>query len=317
MTTYDARPTIPDCFGTDSPTDGHTDDSPTPPARAKAWFLGEAPAPADEPSDEAGRSAMAAEAAQLPLLQVTHHLLEFVGDGCRATKTGALFAIDRRRIGKRWNEESGGRSWLRHHTEWQVADAWVVLTDHGWLTVEDGWARPTGKPLVSVGSEAATDEELEGTRQLLAAVLESASVDSLRHPFEEEPAEDLWDALLVASGPEGLVLPDLPRDSRLLHCAESVSFLVGLVGHPYVREVPLDHASGHIADSALHRLARTSQALAQLSGWGVLTDGGKDLEAWEEYWYEDDAPGSTSAQTYRAPVLMRGAVALVRERREA
>lgn len=214
MTTYDTRPTIPDCFGTDSPTDGHTDDSPTPPARAKAWFLGEAPAPADEPSDEAGRSAMAAEAAQLPLLQVTHHLLEFVGHGCRATKTGALFAIDRRRIGKRWNEESGGRSWLRHHTEWQVADAWVVLTDHGWLTVEDGWARPTGKPLVSVGSEAATDEELEGTRQLLAAVLESASVDSLRHPFEEEPAEDLWDALGRADGASSPTAARISRPGR-------------------------------------------------------------------------------------------------------
>lgn len=69
----DALPTVSDLFGDDP-----TGDSSAPPCRPKPWFLGDAPAPAEEPTDEAGRREMAAEAAQLPFLRVVRHLLDFV-----------------------------------------------------------------------------------------------------------------------------------------------------------------------------------------------------------------------------------------------
>lgn len=125
---------------------------------------------------------------------------------------------------------------------------------------------------------------------------------------------DIWDALLVASGPDGLVLPDHPRDGALIHCFESVDFLVGLLRHPYVRHVPIGRASGHVEDSAIHQLAQTAEHLSRLVGCGVLTCGSDEVaDAHDEYWYLDDAPGRRPVRTYRAPTLMRGVIALARQ----
>ncbi|ATG50148.1 hypothetical protein CFK38_00400 [Brachybacterium vulturis] len=308
MTIDDAVPTAADLFGEDL-----AGAPPTPPDRPRPWFLGDAPAPREEPSDEAGRIAMAAEAAQLPFLRVAQHLLEFVGDGCRTTKLGTLYAVDRRRVEESCRDGSDGWAWHPCGTDSRVQQAWDLLTRHGWLVREDAGVRPTGTPLVGTGSDARAedgpDEDgLDGARRLLVAVLESARPAFREFSTMERAEDDIWDALLVASGPDGLVLPDHPCDGRLLHCVESVDFLVGLVRHPYVRDVPLDRSSGHVADSALRGLALTARTLEQLITCGVVTDGGDE----EEHWYEADAPGRRPVRTYRAPALMRGAVARVR-----
>ncbi|WP_394216394.1 hypothetical protein [Brachybacterium vulturis] len=149
MTIDDAVPTAADFFGED-----FAGVPPAPPDRPRPWFLGDAPAPREEPSEEAGRLAMAAEAAQLPFLRVARHLLEFVGDGCRTTKLGALYAVDRQRIEESCREGSDGWFWHPYGTDSRVQQAWDMLTRHGWLVREDGWVRPTGKPLVGTESDA-------------------------------------------------------------------------------------------------------------------------------------------------------------------
>lgn len=312
----DALPTAPDLFG-DEPPGG----SVAPAARPRAWFLGDAPAPEEEPEDEAGRAAMAADAAQLPFLQVVRHLLEFIGDGCRTTKLGALYVVDRRRIEELCADSSDGWSWRPHGTDQRVQHAWLVLLRHGWLAREDGWVWPTGKPLLGVGPDALTAQGLEGTRRLLAAALGSDSPEGRSVPGTEM-TDDVLDALLVAAGPDGLTLPDPPRDGRLIHCFESVDFLVGLIHHPHVRDVPLDRGSGHIADSALHRLALTVGAMEHLDRGGLVTVQGEEGvddpgEDWHQDWYAMGTSDRESARIYRAPVLMRGAIALVRESRPA
>lgn len=316
MTIDDALPTAADLFGEDHIREDLAGDPTAEPARPRPWFLGDAPAPEEEPADEAGRLAMAAEAAQLPFLRVVHHLLEFVGDGCRTTKLGALYAVDRRRIEESCRDHSDGWSWHPYGTDSRVQQAWDVLTQQGWLDREDGWVRPTGKPLFSVGGDALTEEGVDSARRLLAAVLEDACSEYRYFPATERSEDDIWDALLVASGPDGLVLPDHPRDGTLLHCFESVDFLVGLVRHPFVRDVPLDRSTGHVADSAIRQLALTARTLGQLITCGVVTDWNDDgVEPRDEYWYEDDASGRSPARTYRTPALMRGAITLVRESR--
>lgn len=315
MTNDDALPTAAEIFGEDPAADELTAAPFGPPAGPRPWFLGDAPAPEEEPSDAAGRSAMAAEAARLPFLRVVRHLLEFVGEGCRTTKLGALYAVDRRQIEESCREDSDGWSWHPYGTDSRVQQAWNMLTQQDWLVRQDGWVRPTGKPLLKEGDGAATEEGLDGARQLLVAVLEDVPTGySFFPPVGCD--EDLLDALAVASGPSGLVLPDHPRDGRLIHCYESVDFLTGLLHHPYVRDVPVDRASGHVEDSAIGQLARTAEGIEHLAGWGVVTCvSGDDARGQEEYWYQEGASERKVARTYRAPALMRGAITLVRKSR--
>lgn len=309
MTIDDALPTASDRFGGDP-----AGDSSAPPARPMPWFLGDAPAPTEEPTDEVGRREMAAAAAQLPFLRVVRHLLDFVGDGCRLTKQGALFAVDRRRIEELCRDPADGWSWRPYGADSRVQEAWNLLIRQGWLTREDGEVRPTSSPLFSSEGTTLTEEGIHAARRLLAAVLEDACPMDRYFVTTDGAERDIWDALLVASGPDGLVLPDHPRDGALIHCFESVDFLVGLLRHPYVRDVPIDRASGHVEDSAIRQLAQTAEALCRLVGCGVVTHGDEEESvARDEYWYADDPPSGRPVRAFRTPALMRGAIALMRE----
>lgn len=316
MTIDDALPSAAELFGENHFGEVLAGD-PAAPAQPRPWFLGDAPAPEEEPSDAAGRIAMRAEAARLPFLRVVRELLDFIGEGCRTTKLGALYAVDRRRIEEACRDHCDAWSWRPYGTDSRVQRAWDVLTEQGWLSREDGWVRPTGTPLFGPRGDALAEEGVDGARRLLAAVLEVACLAYRRAPTTEGAEDDIWIALLVASGPDGLVLPDHPHDGTLLHCFESVDFLVGLVRHPYVRDVPLDRSTGHVADSAVRRLSATARTLDLLVTTGVVTVGSDEVvEHRDEYWYEDDAPGRGPARTYRTPALLRGALALVRGRRD-
>lgn len=304
------------------------------PQERRAWFLGGAPAPAAEPAGQAGRAAMAAELDGLPFLLWVRALLGFVGEGCRLTKQGRMFATDRRQIEALCSD--GAESFRRapYGTSSRFDLAWATLLADGLLVREEGWVRPSGAPLPVTTEELCSEAGLEQLRTLLAAALESVGAARTVFWTPLEVTADVLDAVLVASGSEGLMLPEELSADGVVHCAESQHVLLELLRHPHIREVPRDPHSGHVARAAVERLARTADTLDHLVDCGLLrredievevrrTDehcGGADRSdgpgAIDDY-YDLGEPRTSRKQIIRAPQLLRGAVAQVCARRDA
>ncbi|ASK66140.1 hypothetical protein CFK39_10315 [Brachybacterium avium] len=286
------------------------------PARCRPWFLGDAPAPTDEPPGPAGRALMAEELSQIAFLRWAHCLLDFIGAGCRLTKQGAMFAVDRRALEQQCTEASEGFFRSPYGTSTRFDLAWAVLTEHGWLVREEGWVRPAGRTLVRTANEVRTEADLDDVRGLLAAALDATGRTRGNILWQGSADEDVLEALLVACGPDGLVLPDHPVDGVLIHCDESTRFLAELVQHPHIREVPRDRRSGHVAGSAVAQLARISRTVDHLVDCGLLrVEHGERAEFDALDLFDDDLRGR--GRVLRGPLLLRGAVALVRTAHEA
>ncbi|GAA1316154.1 MAG: hypothetical protein ACTIMA_03120 [Brachybacterium tyrofermentans] len=302
-----------------------TDDRADPGTRSAPWYLGDACVPADEPTDRAGRAAMRAEFSHLPFTRTVRHLLDAIGDGMRLTRQGKLYAVDRRRVEERCAEEPTGRRWGPYGGGTGVELAWDVLTRLGWLLREEGRVRPSGKVLVGDERDDATEEALDDARQLLAAVLDTVDVGGATSWWGSSPPDDGFDALLVASGTDGLTLPVIPPDDRLIHCSETVDFLAALIRQPHIHHVPIDRATGHVAEGKLRELGHVSRAMSALDSKGLLVapshSGRAPDEDYRDRWDDGNYgnPGDyrdhRSLMTFRAPVMMRGAVAVLRERR--
>lgn len=281
---------------------------------ARPWFLGDAPAPATEPREDRVQREMRAELFGHPLIRVLAGLLEFIGDGRRVTKQGRLFAADRKEFAGQFGL---ARSWGYGAEGHGVETAWTLLLTNGWLALADGQVRPAEEPPYPGGFDAGAEHYLEACRLAFASVLETDDVG----PYgwgARYADEEILEALLIASSPAGLTLPDHPVDGAIVHCQDMVRFLVGLVQHPWIRDVPIERSTGHIEHAALRGLAGCGQALRTLRRRGVVV---VEVEAdpyeleYEEYLDPCERPDRTT--TFRAPVVMRGAVELVRERRRA
>lgn len=283
----------------------------------RPWFLGEAPAPAEEPSDDRAQEEMRAELVTYPLVRLLTALLEFIGDGRRVTKQGRLFAADRKEFVGRFGP---ARSWAYGADAYDVEAAWKLLLTNGWLALADGQVRPAADPPFPGGFDAGAEHYLEACRLVVASVLETDDVGP--YGWGARYADDeVLEALLIASSPAGLTLPDHPVDGTIVHCDEMVRLLVGLVRHPWIRDVPIERSTGHIEAAALRRLAWCGEALWSLCRRGVLvveTDP-YELDEYEDYGsgYIDPPRQRDRTTRFRAPIVMRGAVELVRERRRA
>lgn len=297
------------------------DESADPGPRSAPWYLGDARVPADEPTDRAGRAAMVAEFSQLPFTRTVRHLLDAIGEGMRLTKQGKLYAVDRRQVEERCAEEPAGRRWGAYGGSPGVELAWDILTRHGWLLREEGRVRPSGKVLVSDELDGMTEEALDDARHLLAAVLDTVDVGGAASWWGSSPHDDGFDPLLVASGTDGLTLPVIPPDDRLIHCSETVDFLAALIRLPHIHHVPIDRATGHVVEGELRELGHVSRAMGDMDSKGLLVAPSRSGRAPDEDYgnYGDygDYRDRRSLMTFRAPVMMRGAIAVLRERRAA
>lgn len=285
--------------------------------RERPWFLGEAQAPAEEPSDDHGQAAMRAELVTNPLIRVLAGLLEFIGDGRRVTKQGRLYAVDRREFVA---QIGPARRWEYGTDAYHADSAWTLLLTNGWLALAEGQVRPADHPPFPGGFDADAEHYLDACRLVFASVLETDDVGHWTWGMRFGD-DDVLEALLIASSPAGLILPDHPADGTIVHCDEMVRLLVELVRHPWIRDVPIERSTGHIEPAALRQLAWCGEALCSLSRRGVLVVETDRYEPSEDEDYRGeyiDPPGQRDrSMRFRAPILMRGAVELLRARRRA
>ncbi|MFC7375435.1 hypothetical protein ACFQRD_09200 [Brachybacterium sp. GCM10030268] len=283
-------------------------DIPEPRVRQVPWFLGDAPTSTTESADAARPAAMAVGLDQLPFFRTMRHLVDFIGEGRRLTKRGDLFAVDRRQVERSIFGDAPIDTWWRHRGDSLTQFVWSVLIRHGVLLRADGSVRVSEGHRASSMAGTVPGLDVDEAESMIEIGLEHADVGTglWFGGTGGVLSEDSLDALLVASGPDGLVLPDHPGDAELIHCSETVHFLVGLLRHPHIRDVPIDRRTGHVVAAELWRLVRVSLSMDNLVSRGLVLGGGCDDEA------ERDL-----GRTYRAPVEVRGAVARMRERRAA
>ncbi|ASK64693.1 hypothetical protein CFK39_01255 [Brachybacterium avium] len=176
-------------------------------------------------------------------------LLEHLGGQPRkVTGTGALNRADSAEV----LEALGMRPSLR--TMWErpeLAGPWVTLLDGGWLEVTSGMVHPLAGPVPYVPLAAGGEGFVEFGHALLSACLFGKDArDAQDGGFRGMP--DTIAALLVACGPEGLVMPDLlsPDAAEL--------------------PVPLDPSTGEWDRAELHRLVAVTRDLDDLVDLGIL-----------------------------------------------
>src|SRR5699024_11859287 len=107
----------------------------------------------------------------------------------------------------------------------------------------------------------------------------------------------LRDALLTATTEAGVLLPWAPSATGSEHCRDHSCFLVELLGHPRIQDIPLDLETGHVPPHVLAELAACRERMSGLVEWGLVT-----RAEWEE---QHRAAGYCR---FRAPLLMRGAL---------
>ena len=230
--------------------------------------------------------------------------------GRRVTKQGRLYAVDRREFVA---QIGPARRWEYGTDAYHVDSAWTLLLTNGWLALAEGQVRPADHPPFP-GFDADAEHYLDACRLVFASVLETDDVGHWTWGMRFGD-DDVLEALLIASSPAGLILPDHPADGTIVHCDEMVRLLVELVRHPWIRDVPIERSTGHIEPAALRQLAWCGEALCSLSRRGVLVVETEDEDYRGEY---IDSPGQRDrSMRFRAPILMRGAVELLQARRPA
>ena len=289
------------------------------------WFLGEAPVPGREPQDAEERAGMLAEFEQLPFLLTVRHLLDFVGEGRRITKQGELFAVDRRELEELLDEVDTRWSWHLHGSGQILHLAWRTLLSRRVLFREEGQVRPVLKRLEDQWDSSDPEQQLKGMQSQVETALEAALTSHEFTPWSVGFDDHLMDALLIASGPDGLLLPTLPPDGDLVHCREVVQFMSQMLRHPWIRQVPLDHVTGHPSEHGLRALSHTLYVMGRLNDCGLLTSAPERSDpdsAWEgdgqvvlDYGPSVRDRRYSPMALYRAPVAMRGVIARVRARR--
>lgn len=245
---------------------------------------------------------MMAELEQNALLTEMRELLDFIGDGRRLTAAGTLYVVEKKEFHRSSSRAGAGgarNDWYEHRWLDERLD---LLCRIGWLEVEERVLRTASVPAIDALRSGEPDSVLDAARELFAAVLRRTLPREPRGLTLRTRSLDL-DALLIATGPDGLTLPWAPYGGEFTHCAEVVAFLVRLLGHPHIHEVPIARYGGHPEAGALASLASLRDELSPLVSWGILTSE-QDHPDYE--WEIHDV-------LYRAPTLLRGAVARVRD----
>ena len=281
-------------------------------APPRAWFLGEAPAPEAEPVDAEGRARMAVEVRASPMLRWLREILTFVGEGRKVTHAGTFYVTEVKQF-LRETRPAAARSrdrWGTEQTGPSLDERLRLLRMLGWLETVERTVRPTAACPAPAELHAADGEALaDVVRTLLAAIVERSRRHGGGVPrFAPAVAPDpraLLDALLVTTRHEGLLLPWSPQDGHIDHCWQACDYVVGLLGHPHIRRVPLDPVSGHPDPRELAGLAAIDATLGDLVRWGVL-------EA-EKVRDDSGEPLRSLTTRYRGPLVLRGAVAEVRQ----
>lgn len=268
--------------------------------QTREWFLGAVEPPTAEPTDPDGVAQMRVELATNPLLELLRGALDHIGDGLRVTARGRPYVADVRRFRQTRTEGRDSYDADRFFGAPGLEGAADLLLKLEWVEVSDGMLRPVDTPALADPS-APDDAVVEAAREVFAEVLRTEQTPG---PWGARPADAqvLHDALLIASGPEGLRLPWVPYNGQFLHCDHVVHFLVELLTYPNIRHLPLDRRTGHPQEAALVRLQSLRDTMDRLMRWGVISKSGPA-------YYEDDIDEAL----YRAPLVIRGAVAQLRD----
>lgn len=188
--------------------------------------------------------------AQCALVERAGIVLDFVGDGRRATATGALGREDTAALCSLLDLEPGARSlWDRP----ELAGVWVTLLDGGWLELLGSTVRAATGPVPAVSREADPEDFVEfGHAVITAALLGREARDPEDGGFRGMP--DTAAALLVACGQGGLEFPPR-RDGPGTSIA-----------------VPHDPLTGDPDGAAMGRMFRVLHDLEDLQHCGLLEE---------------------------------------------
>lgn len=265
-------------------------------APARAWFLGEGEIPpAQEPAGDAGLEQMHQEATALPLLEDLRRALDLIGDGLPVKRNGDPYVRDIREFARRQGAPAYAYAYDRSSPSFtELVD---LLDALGWVGTEDRLLHLTEES----PAEGGLDPEAEGYLDAVRAVMREGVRSAQRRPWWHMHAAEertVRDALLIATTDEGLLLPWASPYGSLHHCREHALYLVDLLGHPRIRDIPLDHETGHISAAALTELAACRESMDRLEAWGLV--------AHEEM---DEHRRDAGYSRYRAPLLMRGVLA--------
>ena len=169
------------------------------------WFL---PALEDdgEPLGELAEQEGVGPYLDCPLVRRAVGVLEVIGEGRRATATGAPGRETTAELLEHLGLDGGARSlWDRP----ELAGVWTTLLDGGWLELADGRVRAAVGPV-----PAAAPEDAEGFVEFGHALITAALLGRQTRGAEDGGfcgMPDTIAALLVACGDEGLRLPPGPE----------------------------------------------------------------------------------------------------------
>lgn len=224
-----------------------------------AWprFLGELPDP-DAPVLPPDPALLQAEYETNEFVQRARTLLTLIGNERKLTETGALNRADTSDALSNMGIETKFRSM------WEIPEIvgpWMALSDGGWIRIERRRVSPG--PGMAPAAPPAFDPEgfADFAHLLLSRLLLSLSINHVEEGgFANMP--DTFQALLVASRPGGLVLPDI---SELFH------------GN--VPEELTDPETEGMDLREVRRLVDTQRDLAALARYGVLRMDGATYQA--------------------------------------
>jgi hypothetical protein len=222
-------------------------------------------------------------------------LVEFIGDGRRLKRDGGLFQVEEKAF-EDFTTRSVTASSPERPTMAVVAN---LLIRSGHLVVHGGDLVPT-RPLIIADFDHASDAFVGTGRRLLALALGATRVPgaTTRITGAREPDvvvdDDVLDALLVASGPGGLHLPDTPRSPTFQHVERVQEIIEELRLFQQILGVSGSFPRGWDLPFEIARLGALATRLDKLHGWGLTAGDHHHL---------------------RAPIAVRSAVREVRESR--
>jgi hypothetical protein len=281
--------------------------------------------------DAEARERMRKEIGRLGLVRDCRDTLGFIGsEGRRLTRQDRPYVADMKAYARSTAQPEDGTDprWGRPEQRLQrgVDEAWPVLVSLGWIVVEDGrvrwsadiedsglvgsWGEPGARPRLG-------DRALERWLDILTDMLEARVGDeSFGYPYgrgrrrSASEQDDVFEALLIASGDEGLRLPWVPEDGRVVHCSEVQSFYRSVIAIPGIEYVPDPGLGNHPGPDQLGGVVDLARTLGDLGEFGVRRTPGHDgfgYTSWRERETEPD--------WFHAPFYLRKVVARIRARR--
>lgn len=235
--------------GASSAADAHADAPPWP------WFLPdrsemEQPLLTLAQAEEEPR-AIAAEHAEVPLVQRAAQLLEFVGAERAATVTGALKLVDVRDLIEEWGLDLGPATLTSMWQVDEITGPWIALLAGGWIEIAGAKVRSADE---APAPYVPASEDAESFRLFARATMMMLLISISQEDPEENGlrgGEDTMAALLFAAGPAGLTLPEPFSDlSEVL--------------------TPSPASGNRPALEKARRLWRAQSDLARLAAFGLL-----------------------------------------------